>query len=184
MLALSEVNTTLGLIFCSFVGQGSACVCVQESNCHSPYQQRGSASFSVECEGNCLHLISFVAGDNSSVLPSLPVVCFAGRKLPGHSRLLVADWSEEDVQTWLCEEGLQELVSVFKANNIDGAELSQLNKETATELGIGEDGIQNTVTNISGQHTVTLSGTLGFSVFVGIYCSILKHDKLEWNSMT
>uniref|UniRef100_A0A8C4E761 WD repeat, SAM and U-box domain-containing protein 1 n=1 Tax=Dicentrarchus labrax TaxID=13489 RepID=A0A8C4E761_DICLA len=50
--------------------------------------------------------------------------------------LLVADWSEEDVQTWLCEEGLQELVSIFKANNIDGAELSQLNKAAATELGI------------------------------------------------
>lgn len=61
--------------------------------------------------------------------------------MPGHSRLLVADWSEEDVQTWLCEEGLQELVSIFKANNIDGAELSQLDKETASELGIGEDGI-------------------------------------------
>lgn len=66
---------------------------------------------------------------------------FAGRKLPGHSRLLLADWSEEDVQSWLCEEGLQELVSIFKANNIDGAELSRLNKETAAELGIGEDGM-------------------------------------------
>ncbi|XP_037645818.1 WD repeat, SAM and U-box domain-containing protein 1-like isoform X2 [Sebastes umbrosus] len=65
-----------------------------------------------------------------------------GRKLPGHSRLLVADWSEEDVQTWLCEEGLQELVSIFKANNIDGAELSQLNKETAAELGIESLGLR------------------------------------------
>ncbi|XP_035531878.1 WD repeat, SAM and U-box domain-containing protein 1-like [Morone saxatilis] len=65
-----------------------------------------------------------------------------GRKLPGHSRLLVADWSEEDVQTWLCEEGLQELVSIFKANNIDGAELSQLSKETATELGIESLGLR------------------------------------------
>lgn len=66
---------------------------------------------------------------------------FTGRKLPGHSRLQLADWSEEDVQTWLCEEGLEELISVFKANNIDRAELIQLKKETATELGIGEDGI-------------------------------------------
>lgn len=61
--------------------------------------------------------------------------------MPGHSRLLLADWSEEDVQTWLCEEGLEKLVSVFKANNIDGLELSQLDKETADELGIGENGI-------------------------------------------
>uniref|UniRef100_A0A665UXD7 WD repeat, SAM and U-box domain-containing protein 1 n=1 Tax=Echeneis naucrates TaxID=173247 RepID=A0A665UXD7_ECHNA len=57
-------------------------------------------------------------------------------KLPGHSRLLLADWSEEDVQSWLCEEGLEELVGNCKANNIDGLELSQLNKETAAELGI------------------------------------------------
>lgn len=68
-------------------------------------------------------------------------MCFAGRKLPGHSGLLLTDWSEDDVQTWLRDEGLVELVSVFKANNIDGPELSQLNKETAAELGIGEDGI-------------------------------------------
>ncbi|KAM7380596.1 hypothetical protein PAMP_003879 [Pampus punctatissimus] len=70
----------------------------------------------------------------------------AGRKLPGHSRLLLADWSEEDVQTWLSKEGLEELVGLFKANNIDGPELSQLDKETATELGISENGIKNTVT--------------------------------------
>ncbi|XP_070771259.1 WD repeat, SAM and U-box domain-containing protein 1-like isoform X2 [Enoplosus armatus] len=80
--------------------------------------------------------------ENSAITSSLPVVCFAGRKLPGHSRLLVADWSEEDVQTWLCEEGLQELVSIFKANNIDGPELSQLNKETAAELGIESVGLR------------------------------------------
>lgn len=82
--------------------------------------------------------------------------------MPGHSRLLVADWSEEDVQTWLCEEGLQDLVSIFKANNIDGAELSQLDKVMATELGIGEDGIPNAVTNTSVHHVIT--GTQELSV--------------------
>lgn len=87
------------------------------------------------------------------------------------------------MQTWLCEEGLQELVSIFKANNIDGAELSHLNKETATELGIGEDGIQSTVTNTTLQHTPPLTGTLGFSVFLRVYCLILKHDELESNSL-
>lgn len=61
-----------------------------------------------------------------------------GRSLPGHSRLLLTDWSEEDVQTWLCEEGLEELVSIFEANNIDRLELSQLSEDTAAELGIGE----------------------------------------------
>uniref|UniRef100_A0A665UWC2 WD repeat, SAM and U-box domain-containing protein 1 n=1 Tax=Echeneis naucrates TaxID=173247 RepID=A0A665UWC2_ECHNA len=64
------------------------------------------------------------------------------RKLPGHSRLLLADWSEEDVQSWLCEEGLEELVGNCKANNIDGLELSQLNKETAAELGIESVGLR------------------------------------------
>lgn len=54
--------------------------------------------------------------------------------MSGHSRLLLADWSEEDVQT--CEEGLEELVSIFKSNNMDGPELSRMNKETAAELGI------------------------------------------------
>lgn len=68
---------------------------------------------------------------------------FAGSKLPGHCRLLVADWSEEDVEQWLCKEGLQELVSVFRANNMDGAELILLNKETAAELGIGEGGTKS-----------------------------------------
>ncbi|XP_042282459.1 WD repeat, SAM and U-box domain-containing protein 1-like isoform X2 [Thunnus maccoyii] len=72
---------------------------------------------------------------------SRQAVC-QGRKLPGHSRLLLADWSEEDVRTWLCEEGLEGLVSVFKANNIDGPELSQLDKETAAELGIESVGLR------------------------------------------
>lgn len=68
-------------------------------------------------------------------------VCFAGRKLPGHSRPpLLADWSEEDVRSWLREEGLEELVGAFEANNVDGPELSQLSKETAAELGISEYG--------------------------------------------
>lgn len=39
---------------------------------------------------------------------------------------------------WVCDEGLEELVDIFKANNIDGPELSRLDKETLAELGIGE----------------------------------------------
>ncbi|XP_065818590.1 WD repeat, SAM and U-box domain-containing protein 1-like isoform X1 [Labrus bergylta] len=78
---------------------------------------------------------------HSSGAQSQQTVC-QGRKLPGHSRLLLTDWSEEDVQTWLCEEGLQELVSVFKGNNMDGPELNKLNKETAAELGIESLGLR------------------------------------------
>nr|XP_040058505.1 WD repeat, SAM and U-box domain-containing protein 1-like isoform X5 [Gasterosteus aculeatus aculeatus] len=72
---------------------------------------------------------------------SKQTVC-QGRKLPGHRSLLVADWSEEDVHTWLCEEGLQELAGIFEANNIDGAELDQLNGETAAELRIESVGLR------------------------------------------
>lgn len=57
----------------------------------------------------------------------------------GHSRLLVSDWTEDHVLAWLAEEGLDELVSVFKSNNIDGPELLALTKDTlAKELHIGE----------------------------------------------
>ncbi|MEQ2241166.1 hypothetical protein ILYODFUR_022583 [Ilyodon furcidens] len=59
-----------------------------------------------------------------------------GRKLSGHSRLLLADWTEEDAQRWLLEEELDELVLIFKANNIDGPEMNHMSKETVAELGI------------------------------------------------
>ncbi|KAL1021877.1 hypothetical protein UPYG_G00019200 [Umbra pygmaea] len=68
------------------------------------------------------------------------------RELPGHSRLLVSDWSEEDVGAWLCEEGLEVLGETFKANNIDGAELLRLTKETlCSELNIGSVGLRSKV---------------------------------------
>uniref|UniRef100_A0A8D0D8Q5 WD repeat, SAM and U-box domain-containing protein 1 n=1 Tax=Sander lucioperca TaxID=283035 RepID=A0A8D0D8Q5_SANLU len=89
-----------------------------------------------------LHIPVWRIGDGVSRAGKCLTENSLGRKLPGHSRLLVADWSEEDVQTWLCEEGLQELVSIFKANDVDGAELSQLNKETAAELGIESVGLR------------------------------------------
>ncbi|XP_037835833.1 WD repeat, SAM and U-box domain-containing protein 1 isoform X2 [Kryptolebias marmoratus] len=58
----------------------------------------------------------------------------------GRTRLLVADWSEADVSAWLQEEGLAGLVDTFRANNMDGAELLRLTKETlASELGVGEE---------------------------------------------
>ncbi|XP_017279951.1 WD repeat, SAM and U-box domain-containing protein 1 [Kryptolebias marmoratus] len=80
-------------------------------------------------------------GDEETAAESQQTPC-QGRKLPGHSRLLLADWTEQDVQTWLCEEGLEELVAVFKANNIDGPELHHLTKETVAELGIESVGLR------------------------------------------
>ncbi|XP_071212013.1 WD repeat, SAM and U-box domain-containing protein 1-like isoform X2 [Salvelinus alpinus] len=70
----------------------------------------------------------------------------AGRKLSGHSRLLVSDWSEEDVLAWLSEEGLEELVTTFTTNNIDGPELLCLTKETlASELSVESVGLRGKV---------------------------------------
>ncbi|KAM9409546.1 WD repeat, SAM and U-box domain-containing protein 1 isoform 2-T2 [Pholidichthys leucotaenia] len=63
-----------------------------------------------------------------------------GRAPGGRSKLLVADWSEEDVSEWLVEEALGGLVDKFRANNIDGTELLSLTKETlASELNIVQE---------------------------------------------
>lgn len=65
------------------------------------------------------------------------------RKSLSHSRLmLLCDWSEEDVQTWLSEEGLADLKGIFRSNNIDGPELSRMKKETAVEMGIESVGLR------------------------------------------
>ncbi|TTI92361.1 WD repeat, SAM and U-box domain-containing protein 1 [Bagarius yarrelli] len=70
----------------------------------------------------------------------------AGRKWPGHSRLMVNDWSEDDVSAWLREEGLESLVDAFKANNIDGAELLSLSKESlSSDLHIESLGLRSKV---------------------------------------
>lgn len=56
----------------------------------------------------------------------------------GHSSRMPSDWSEDDVSSWLREEGLEVLVDMFKTNNIDGSELLALNKDSlATDLKIG-----------------------------------------------
>ncbi|XP_033843463.1 WD repeat, SAM and U-box domain-containing protein 1-like [Periophthalmus magnuspinnatus] len=81
-------------------------------------------------------------GEDTTATESKPAVC-EDRKLPSRSTLtLLSDWSEEDVQTWLREEGLEELVGIFKSNNIDGSKLSRLNRETAAEMGIESVGLR------------------------------------------
>ncbi|XP_076852475.1 WD repeat, SAM and U-box domain-containing protein 1 [Brachyhypopomus gauderio] len=70
----------------------------------------------------------------------------AGRRWPGHSRLMVSEWSEDEVSAWLQEEGLESLVDTFKANNIDGAELLTLSKESlGSELHIESLGLRSKV---------------------------------------
>ncbi|XP_073926988.1 WD repeat, SAM and U-box domain-containing protein 1 isoform X3 [Castor canadensis] len=56
------------------------------------------------------------------------------------------DWSEEDVSMWLCAQGLKDLVSIFKMNNIDGKELLNLTKESlADDLKIESLGLRSKV---------------------------------------
>ncbi|XP_051562234.1 WD repeat, SAM and U-box domain-containing protein 1 isoform X1 [Myxocyprinus asiaticus] len=70
------------------------------------------------------------------------------RKLRGHSKLMVTEWSEEDVLAWLQEEGLEALIDIFKSNNIDGKELLSLSKESlSSELHIESLGLRNKVMN-------------------------------------
>uniref|UniRef100_A0A4W4EXZ9 WD repeat, SAM and U-box domain-containing protein 1 n=2 Tax=Electrophorus electricus TaxID=8005 RepID=A0A4W4EXZ9_ELEEL len=70
----------------------------------------------------------------------------AGRKWAGHFKLMVSEWSEDDVSAWLREEGLESLVDTFKANNIDGAELLSLSKESlSSELNIESLGLRSRV---------------------------------------
>lgn len=51
----------------------------------------------------------------------------------------IEDWSEDDVSMWLCAQGLNDLVDIFKINNIDGRELFNLTKESLVDdLKIGK----------------------------------------------
>uniref|UniRef100_A0A7N4Q1J7 WD repeat, SAM and U-box domain-containing protein 1 n=1 Tax=Sarcophilus harrisii TaxID=9305 RepID=A0A7N4Q1J7_SARHA len=53
---------------------------------------------------------------------------------PGNEpKQFIEDWSEEEVSLWLCAQGLKDLVSIFKMNNIDGKELLSLTKESLTD---------------------------------------------------
>ncbi|KAK2853859.1 hypothetical protein Q5P01_006520 [Channa striata] len=85
------------------------------------------------------------SGHGGKSLPEEPALTSGeGRTLAGRSKLLVSDWSEEDVSEWLAEEGLRALVDKFRANNIDGTELLSLTKETlASELHIESVGLRS-----------------------------------------
>lgn len=83
------------------------------------------------CEGKTLNVESALTSEE-------------GRASSGRSKLLVGDWSEEDVSLWLVEEGLEGLVEAFRANDIDGTELLSLTKETlASELHIESAGLRS-----------------------------------------
>ncbi|XP_017403057.1 WD repeat, SAM and U-box domain-containing protein 1 isoform X3 [Cebus imitator] len=75
----------------------------------------------------------------------LETLCQA-RSSEGHLKQFTEDWSEEDVSTWLCAQGLKDLVGIFKMNNIDGKELLNLTKESlADDLKIESLGLRSKV---------------------------------------
>lgn len=56
------------------------------------------------------------------------------------------DWSEEDVSKWLRAQGLEDLIDIFRTNNIDGKELLHLTKESlAGDLKIESLGLRSKV---------------------------------------
>ncbi|XP_054114328.1 WD repeat, SAM and U-box domain-containing protein 1 isoform X3 [Callithrix jacchus] len=75
----------------------------------------------------------------------LETLCQA-RSTEDHLKQFTEDWSEEDVSTWLCAQGLKDLVGIFKMNNIDGKELLNLTKESlAADLQIESLGLRSKV---------------------------------------
>ncbi|XP_048455515.1 WD repeat, SAM and U-box domain-containing protein 1 isoform X1 [Rhincodon typus] len=62
----------------------------------------------------------------------------------GRLRRSVQHWSEDEVCSWLSGEELQDLIAVFKSNNIDGQELLSLTKENLqNDLKVGSLGLRN-----------------------------------------
>ncbi|KAI7807924.1 WD repeat, SAM and U-box domain-containing protein 1 isoform X1 [Triplophysa rosa] len=69
-----------------------------------------------------------------------------GSRFRAHSRLMVSQWSEEDVLSWLREEGLEAVMDAFRSNNMDGEELLSLTKETlSSDLHIESLGVRSKV---------------------------------------
>uniref|UniRef100_A0A8C6MMT7 WD repeat, SAM and U-box domain-containing protein 1 n=1 Tax=Moschus moschiferus TaxID=68415 RepID=A0A8C6MMT7_MOSMO len=67
-------------------------------------------------------------------------------KIPDQPKQFTENWSEDDVSNWLCAKGLEDLVDIFKMNNIDGRELLNLTKESlADDLKIESLGLRSKV---------------------------------------
>lgn len=80
-----------------------------------------------------------LCGEAACGLPFTGPVCFKAGSTNDLPKHLVEDWSEEDVSVWLRAQGLEDLVSIFRVNNIDGKELLHLTKESlAGDLKIGK----------------------------------------------
>lgn len=68
------------------------------------------------------------------------LLCFKAGSMNDPLKHFTEEWSEEDVSVWLRAQGLEDLVGIFRANNIDGKELLHLTKESlAGDLKIGKD---------------------------------------------
>ncbi|XP_019661559.1 WD repeat, SAM and U-box domain-containing protein 1 isoform X3 [Ailuropoda melanoleuca] len=68
------------------------------------------------------------------------------RSTEDQAKQFTEDWSEDDVSVWLCAQGLNDLVGIFKMNNIDGKELLNLTKESlADDLKIESLGLRSKV---------------------------------------
>ncbi|KAJ6660808.1 hypothetical protein lerEdw1_017434 [Lerista edwardsae] len=75
-----------------------------------------------------------------------PKQLFTGTAQSEEPTIFVEKWSEEEVSEWLCKHGLEDLVAIFRKNNIDGKELLNLTKESlADDLKIESLGLRSKV---------------------------------------
>ncbi|TRY82481.1 hypothetical protein DNTS_029962 [Danionella cerebrum] len=97
-----------------------------------------------------LHCV-YVRNSDRNLMNSLLIVISHekpsnSRTSRGRSALMVSEWSEEDVLSWLQEEGLEAVADIFTSNNIDGGELLSLTKETlSSDLHIESLGLRSKI---------------------------------------
>ncbi|KAM9861311.1 WD repeat, SAM and U-box domain-containing protein 1 isoform 2-T3 [Aulostomus maculatus] len=135
------------VLSCSYSSDGQLLVSGYVTACSFSPTSPLIATGSMDNTVNIWRVEDGCSGHDGKSLPEESALTSSqGTTSAGRSKLLVADWSEEDVSVWLVEEGLGGLVDRFKANNIDGTELLSLTKETlASELHIESVGLRSKV---------------------------------------
>uniref|UniRef100_A0A3B3ZT60 WD repeat, SAM and U-box domain-containing protein 1 n=1 Tax=Periophthalmus magnuspinnatus TaxID=409849 RepID=A0A3B3ZT60_9GOBI len=183
ILCVQKDAHDLGVTCCSFAPQFTVGTCLRTLLLHTLTGQSAPVlSCAFSSDGAlvlCMFWFRYVTAVAMS--PTKPWLATGSMdrtvKLPSRSTLtLLSDWSEEDVQTWLREEGLEELVGIFKSNNIDGSELSRLNRESAAEMGIESVGLRGRLLRKVESLKAAQSGSDGPDEFLGPITRELMRD--------
>uniref|UniRef100_A0A4W3H8F7 WD repeat, SAM and U-box domain-containing protein 1 n=1 Tax=Callorhinchus milii TaxID=7868 RepID=A0A4W3H8F7_CALMI len=93
-----------------------------------------------------LPLIATGSMDKTVNIWRIGVKSYSGEDFSAQINRSFQHWSEDEVGSWLSAEGLEDLVDVFKTNNIDGQELLSLTKESLiNDLKIESLGLRNKI---------------------------------------